>query len=195
MTRASRTALVLLLLGACAGGAGCRLRRPDVEPVRAIDPQLLEPSPRAPAAGPGLRVRLLDVQARGHIGRRLTHQLAGGELATDPVWRWSSAPDRYLETVLRMELEARPDLRLVDSTDAVLLTVTLLTWQIEAAESPRLAAAIEITVTDTDRGVHTQVVRRSEPFSGELPGDLAAAAGRLLQGLASEGLERVRQRR
>ena len=41
-------------------------------------------------------VRLLDTQARGHIGRRVLHQQPEGELIEDPVWRWSSAPDRYL---------------------------------------------------------------------------------------------------
>jgi hypothetical protein len=47
-------------------------------------------------------IRLLDTQARGHIGRRLLHQRPDGELIEDPVWRWSSAPDRYLDTALRL---------------------------------------------------------------------------------------------
>jgi hypothetical protein len=34
-------------------------------------------------------------------------------------------------------------------------------------------------------------VRASEPVSAELPGDLAASAGRLLRNLASEGLKAV----
>jgi len=195
MTRTSRIGVVLLLLGASVSGAGCRLRRPDVEPARAIEPQLREPATRTAGAGPGLRVRLLSVQARGLIGTRLLHQLPGGELATDPVWRWSTAPDRYLETVLRMEVEARPDLRLVDSMDAVLVAVTLLSWQVESVDSPRLAGAMEITATERDRSVHTQLVRRTEPYSGDLPGDLSAAAGRLLQGMVSEGLEQLVQHR
>jgi len=36
--------------------------------------------------------------------------------------------------------------------------------------------------------IHTQIVRGSESVSGELPGDLAAAAGRLMRRLAWEGL-------
>jgi hypothetical protein len=40
--------------------------------------------------------------------------------------------------------------------------------------------------------IHTNVVRASEPVSAQLPGDLAAAAGRLLRRLASEGLQRVK---
>jgi hypothetical protein len=35
------------------------------------------------------------------------------------------------------------------------------------------------------------VIRGNEPVSGALPGDLAAASGRLLQTLASESLARV----
>jgi hypothetical protein len=54
---------------------------------------------------------------------------------------------------------------------------------------------VEVQVTGTDRVVHTQVVRASEPVSGELPGDLAAAAGRLLRRLASEGLACVTSQR
>ena len=52
----------------------------------------------------------------------------------------------------------------------------------------RLVGAVEFQITGTDRVVHTQVVRASEPVSAELPGDLAAAAGRLLRRLASDGL-------
>jgi hypothetical protein len=43
-------------------------------------------------------------------------------------------------------------------------------------------------MTLTDRVVHTQIVRGSESVSDELPGDLAAGAGRLMRRLASEGL-------
>ena len=157
-----------------------------------IEPQLVEPR----AAGTGERreprnatpVRLLDTQSRGHIGRRVLHQQPNGELTEDPVWRWSSAPDRYLDTALRLELESRPDLRLVDSGSALTLGVTLLAWHVESAGSARLVGAIELVSMDTDRVVHTRVVRLSEPVSQAFPGDLAVAAGRLLKGLASEGL-------
>ena len=157
-----------------------------------IEPQLLEPPAeparqvtKAPNATP---VRLLDTQARGHIGRRVLHQQPGGELTEDSVWRWSSAPDRYLDTALRLELASSPDVRLVDVGRAPALAATLLVWQLESAGGTRLVGAVEFQVTGTDRVVHTQVVRASEPVSAELPGDLAAVAGRLLRRLASEGL-------
>ena len=44
-----------------------------------------------------------------------------------------------------------------------------------------------------DRMVRTQMIRRSEPVSTELPGNLAAAAGRLLQSLAAESRARAIQ--
>jgi hypothetical protein len=43
-------------------------------------------------------------------------------------------------------------------------------------------------MTGTDRVIHTQIVRGSESVTGELPGDLATVAGRLMRRLASEGL-------
>jgi|SRR5215470_3452088 len=180
---------------ACLGGLACQLRRPHTEPSRMIEPQLLEPQlpestgpvTKAPSASP---VRLLDTQARGHIGRRVLHQQPDGELTEDSVWRWSSAPDRYLDTALRLEGASSPHVRLVDAGRASTLAATLLVWDLESAGGARLVGAVEFQITGTDRVVHTQVVRASEPVSAELPGDLAAAAGRLLRRLASEGLTR-----
>ena len=96
-----------------------------------IEPQLLEPQPSEPASqrtdnANAAPVRLLDTQARGHIGRRVLHQQPDGELTEDPVWRWSSAPDRYLDTALRLELASSPVWRLVDSASAPVLATTLL---------------------------------------------------------------------
>jgi hypothetical protein len=178
---------------ACLGGLGCQLRRPTTTPTRMIEPQLLEPQlaeqaklmPKAPNATP---VRLLDTQARGHIGRSVLHQQPDGELTDDSVWRWSSAPDRYLDTALRLEVASNPDVRLVDVDRAPVLAATLLVWNLESAGGTRLVAAVEFQVTGTDRAVHTHVARASEPVSGELPGDLAAVAGKLLRRLAAEGL-------
>lgn len=186
------------LLGgiACLGGVSCQLHRPATTPIRMIEPQLLEPQlaeparfvPKAPNAIP---VRLLDAEARGHIGRRVLHQQADGELTEDPVWRWSSAPDRYLDTALRLEAASNPDIRLVEVGDVSVLAPTLLVWNLESAGGTRLVGVVEFQITGTDRAVHTQVARVSEPVSAELPGDLAATAGRLLRRLASEGLTRV----
>jgi hypothetical protein len=158
-----------------------------------LEPQVLEPQLSAPArqvtkAADAIPVRLLDTQARGHIGRRVLHQQPNGELTEDAVWRWSSAPDRYLDTALRLEAASSPEVRLVDTGRAPALAATLLVWDLESSGEMRLVGAVEIQVIGTDRAVHTQVVRSSEPVSAELPGDLAAAAGRLLRRLASEGL-------
>ena len=196
MIRAARPGFCLLLAIACLGVAACRLRRPETTPVRMIEPQLLEPQipdpvrqvPKAPNAA---SVRLLDTQARGHIGRRVLYQQSDGELTEDSVWRWSSAPDRYLDTALRLEVASNPDIRLVDDGRAPALAATLLVWNLESAGGTRLVGAVEFQITGTDRVVRTQVARASESVSAELPGDMAAVAGRLLRRLASEGLTRV----
>ena len=193
MIRVPRSGAHLLVTMVCLGGIGCQLRRPNTTPSRMIEPQLLEPQLPEPAtqvtkAPNATSVRLLDTQARGHIGRQVLHQQPNGELTEDAVWRWSSAPDRYLDTALRLEAASSPNVRLVDTGRAPALAATLLVWDLESAGETRLVGAVEFQVIGTDRVVHTQVVRNSEPVSAELPGDLAAAAGRLLRRLASEGL-------
>ncbi len=191
MTLLLRTGAVLLVLTVCLAES-LAIKRPDTISTRMIEPQLLEP--QLPKAGPEASVanarpiRLLDTQARGHIGRRVLHQQPSGELTEDPVWRWSSAPDRYLDTAIRLELASHPGLRLVDAATAPALATTLLVWDIESAGGTHLVGAVEFQFTGIDRVVHTNVVRASEPVSAELPGDLAAVAGRLLRRLAVEGL-------
>jgi len=196
MIRGLRSGFFVLVTIACLGGVACQLRRPRTVPSRMIEPQLLEPqfpkstgeTTKAPNAA---SVRLLDTQARGHIGRRVLHQQPDGELTEDTVWRWSSAPDRYLDTALHLEVASIPNVRLVDAGRCPALAVTLLAWDLESAGGNRLVGAVEFQIIETDRVVHTQVVRGSEPISAELPGNLAAASGRLLRHLASEGLARV----
>jgi len=197
--RVSRSGAYLLVTIVCLGVAAC-VRRPTTTPSRMLEPQLLEPQLSAPArqvtkGANATPVRLLDTQARGHIGRHVLHQQPNGELTEDAVWRWSSAPDRYLDTALRLEAASSPDVRLVDTGRAPALAATLLAWDLESAGGTRLVGAVEFQVTGTDRVVHTQVVRASEPVSAELPGELAAAAGRLLRRLASEGLAGVASER
>ena len=192
MIRASRSGAYIVVMIVCLTGIGCRLRRPDTVPSRMIEPQLLEPTVRetvpAVKASNSVPIRLLDTQARGHIGRHLLHHQPNGELTEDAVWYWSSSPDRYLDTALRLELTSNPNLRLVDSSRAPSLAATLLVWDLEPQGQTRLVGAIEFQVTGIDRVVHTQVIRMNESVSPDLPGDLAAAAGRLFHRLESEGL-------
>jgi hypothetical protein len=156
-----------------------------------IEPQMEAPAKPAVAGLNVMFVRLLDTQARAHIGRRLLRQEPDGELVEDSVWRWSSAPDRYLDTALRLQLTTRPDVRLVDAADAPALAVTLLGWHLESAATTQLVGIIQVQLTAVDRTVREEVVKESEPVSGELPGNLATAAGRLLRRLASEGISRM----
>ena len=179
-------------------GLACRLRPPDVPMPRMIEPQLVDPPSPPPSSATtsgeireAIAIRLLETQARAHIGRRLLHHEPGGELVEDAVWRWTSAPDRYLDSALRLAISATPRLKYVDAGSAVAVGVTLLEWQMESTGTRRLAGAVELQVTRPDRAVRTQVVRGTEPVSAELPGDLGAAAGRLMQRLATECLVRV----
>lgn len=195
MIRLSRLGTYLLVTIVWLGGTAC-LKRPSTPPPRMLEPQLIGPQTSAPPMqatknANATPVRLLDTESRGHIGRRLLRQQPNGELTQDAVWLWSSAPDQYLDTALRLELASRPDVRLVDSADVPELGATLLEWNLASGSDTRLVGAVQFQVTDRNRVVHTQVVRASEPVSGELPGNLADAAGRLLRHMASEGIAGV----
>ena len=194
MIRRSKYGMFVALAVACLGG-GCRvqLERPDNAPIRMIEPRLAEPGTVAADAPNATSVRLLETQGRGHIGRRVLHQQPGGELTEDPVWLWASAPDRYLDSAVRLAIASNPGIRLVDLGSAPSLAVTLTEWQIDATQSPRLVGAVEVQVTTTDRAVVSEIIRAEEPIAADLPGDLSAAAGRLLGRLAAECLSRVTQ--
>jgi hypothetical protein len=192
MIRLSHLRACLLVTILCLGGAGC-LRRPHTAQSRMIEPELIEPQQAAPAgpvtkAADAIAIRLLETQARGNIGRRVLHQQPNGELSSDAVWRWSTSPERYLDTALRQAVTASPNVLSVDTGSAPTLGAVLLEWDLESAGGMRLVGSVEFQVTSEDRTVQTKVVRSSEPVSEQLPGDLAAAAGRLLHRLASEGL-------
>ena len=195
MTGAVRSAGLTLATAAVTIGLGCQLPRPTTVPGRMIEPQLVEPARDTPVAATPLLVRLLETQSRAHIGRRLLHRQPDGELTEDPVWHWSSAPDRYLDTALRLEMGASPNVRLVDAASAPVMVATLLEWQVEYGSETKLVGAVEVRFTGIDHAVRTQVIRATEPVSGELPGTLAAAAGRLLRRLASDALTSVVQNR
>ena len=191
MIRRSRYGVFVALAVACLGGCRVVLERPDTVSIRMIEPQLVEPRAAAADGLNAASVRLLETQGRGHIGRRVLHQQPGGELTEDPVWLWASAPDRYLDSAVRYAIASSPDIRLVDVAAAPSLAITLTEWQIEATPSPRLVGAVEVQVTSTDRAVHSEIIRAEEPIAADLPGDLAAAAGRLLGRLATDCLSRV----
>jgi len=193
MTRTPRTCSHPLLLFASLALAACQLHRPTTVPSRTLEPQLLdpqlaeqvEPVTKVPSA---TSIRLLATESRGSIGRRVLHRQSDGELIEDPIWRWSTPPDRYLDTALRVEVASSPKLRLVDAGDVPAIAANLLAWNLESSGGTRLVGAVEFETIGTDRVVHTQIVRGSDSVSGELPGDLAAVAGRLMRRLAMEGL-------
>ena len=71
------------------------------------------------------------------------------------------------------------------------VAATLLVWDLDSQGKSRLVGAAEFQVTGPDRAIHSRVVRASEPVEGEMPGNLAAVAGRLLRQLASDGLANI----
>ena len=192
MISRSRSGLLLLLAMATLGAA-CRVRleRPETEPARMVEPRLVAPAGAVADAPNATTVRLLETQGRSHIGRRLLHQRPDGEVTEDPVWLWTSTPDRYLDSALRLAIASNPDIRLVDVRGGRSLAVTLVTWQLESSPSPRLVGAVEVEVTTPDRAVYSEIVTAEEAISADLPGDLSVAAGRLLGRLASDCLTRV----
>jgi hypothetical protein len=192
----ARICCFLLLAVAGLGGIGCHLPRPKTVDSRMIEPQLLAPQlteseKQVNKSTNATPIRLLDTRARGHIGRGLLHQLPNGELTEDAVWLWSTLPDRYLDTALRMEVASNPDLRLVDTASVSTVGATLLVWDLETSGETRLVGAVEFQVTGADRTIHSKVVQASEPVTGDMPGDLAAVSGHLLRRLASEGLASI----
>jgi hypothetical protein len=187
--RRCRLACGFLIFLSGVVGAACQLPRPRTTGARTLEPLLVAPSPGSASNPEAIPVRLLQTQARGHIARRLLHELPDGELAEDPVWRWATSPYIYLDTAMRMALSSNPSVRLVDTADATGLTVTLLAWQLaDAGTQPALVGSLEVVVVGRDRTVRTQVLKDSESVSAELPGNLAAAAGRLMQRLAASSV-------
>ena len=187
---------IVLLLPLVVAGSACRieLRRPHVLQTRMIEPQLRGQATAVQPAQEATRIRLLDTQALGQIGRRLLWQEGSGELAEDPIWRWSSAPADYLDSALRLAAASNRDVRLVDTDGVTAVGATLIAWRLESAGNTYLVGAVELAITAPDRTVRTEIVRGTETISPELPGDLAAAAGRLLNTLARESLARAMSR-
>ena len=187
----SRYGVLVVLAVACGGGCRLQLQRPDTVPVRMVEPRLVEPAEAVADAPNAISVRLLETQGRGHIGRRVLHLQPDGEVTEDPVWLWTTTPDRYVDSAVRWAIASSPDIRLVDLRNAPSLAVTLVAWQIETAPTPRLVGALEVQVTTIDRAVHSEMIRAEEPIAVDLPGDLAAAAGRVLHRLAGDALAGV----
>ena len=166
MTRVRPDSCLLVAI-ALPGGTACQLKRPQTTPGRMIEPQLLEPQPPESARqGDERRQRRPRPVARYTSARThrppVLHQQPDGELIEDAVWRWSSAPDRYLDTALHLELASSPGLRLVDAASAPALAATLLAWHLESAGGTRLVGAVEFQFTGpTASSTHTSCEQAS----------------------------------
>ena len=133
MRRVLHGALATLILSI----AGCQLtlKRPDVVPGRTIEPELVEPSARPGRTADAIAVRLVETQARGHIGRRVLHREAG---ASSPgsasgvavVVRPRPVPGHGAARRTGGECR-RASRRLADAST---VGVTLLAWHLEPRE-------------------------------------------------------------
>lgn len=157
-----------------------------------IDPLLLEG-----AAEPvvdevdAVAVRLLETHARDPIRHRILYRTPEGELLEDAVWRWSSTPDRYLDTALHMAAASNPKVRVADTSKVSSLAANLLACYLESVPGGagrHLVGVVELRITDPDHAVRPEILRAEEAVSGELPGNLAVAMGRLMRRLAADCL-------
>ena len=98
--------------------------------------------------------------------------------------------DRYLDTALRLELSSKPHFA---SSNRRRTDAGVNASRLASRDGQRDTTRRRRRVSDhgcRPRRAHSGV-RQSEPVSDVLPGDLAAAAGRLFRRLAVEGLARV----
>jgi hypothetical protein len=184
MNPRSLTAVALLTI--CVG-CSVKLPRPESVPGRTLDPQMITAEP-AEAASDAVPIRLLDTQARPHIRHHILHRDASGELTEVAVWSWSSPPDRYLDTALHMAAESNTKFRIVDTSDAPTVAVTLIAFHLESTPDgtgKRLVAVAELRVIDREHRVKTQIVEAEAAVDSELPGNLAVAAGNVLHRIAT----------
>jgi hypothetical protein len=149
-----------------------------------IEPRLVEPWVQAALAANAAPLRLIETQAIAHLGRRL---LTGSQRRAR---RGSAMAMVVLARSIPGLGASNPDLRLVDSRNSPALAVTLLAFQLESGGSYQLVGTVEVQVIGADHVIDTDVIRATESLSAELPGNLADAAGRLLQRLASDRLAR-----
>ena len=108
MIHVTQTCLCRLV---CLTAAACQLKRPDTIPNRTLEPQLVEPqlpesAGQETSAANAAPIRLLDIQARGHIGRRLIYQEPGGDptlAAPLLAWHVGSAGETRLVGAVEFE--------------------------------------------------------------------------------------------
>jgi hypothetical protein len=132
------------------------------------------------------------VRSSDQIGYSILRRTAAGELRQDPEWSWSARPHTYLGTALYQAAAADPSIRFADSSDAFGLRAIFLSCYLEEmGEGQRLLASVELRVTGPDQAVSSQVLTAEEPVSGELPGNLAEAMGRVIRRLATDALAAV----
>lgn len=195
MIRRPLAAILFVVLALLAvldlGCATARLERPDTPATRIIDAAIVDPDAVTIDDAPDAQaVRLLGTRSSDQAGYSVRHRTGAGELREDPEWSWSSRPHTYLGTALYQAAASDPGVRLVDSSEAFVLSAIFLSCYIEEAPGggQRLLASVEVRITDFDRAVTSRVLTANEPLDGPLPGNAAEAMGRIIRRLAEDAL-------
>ncbi len=152
-----------------------------------LDPRLpTEAAEPVPTAVDAMRVRLLDTQSTSAVRFSILHRSVNGELREDPIWSWSTAPDRMLDRALHLTAAADADIEIVDRSDVLAIAATLVSLHLEAeaGQTPQIVGVVELRVIDSERIVRALVLHARETVSAELPGNVADATGRMLNRLA-----------
>ncbi len=152
-----------------------------------LDPRLpTEEAEPVQTAVDAIRVRLLDTQSTSAVRFSILHRSAIGELREDPIWSWSTAPDRIFDRALHLAAAADADIEIVDRSDVPAVAATLVSLHLESdvGQAPQIVGVVELRVIYSKRIVHAVVLDARGTVSAELPGNLADATGRMLNRLA-----------
>lgn len=90
-----------------------------------------------------------------------------------------------------MAAASNPKVRVADTSKVSSLAANLLACYLESVPGGagrHLVGVVELRITDPDHAVRTEILRAEEAVSGELPGNLAVAVGRLKRRLVADCL-------
>lgn len=174
-----RPLVIPAVLAASCLLAGCL--RSDAPP-----PVVIEPAPAASAAaktGKATPVRLGTGAATDLLRLEVLHYTATGEVRRDDAQRWSDAP----AAILRRRLEssaAACGVALQDRSDLPLLEVVVERFGIAGSDTLQLVATAHLRCRLADGTIRIAAIDAAQPLAAASTGDLATAAGALLDQLA-----------
>ncbi|MDA3961364.1 MAG: ABC-type transport auxiliary lipoprotein family protein [Planctomycetota bacterium] len=138
-----------------------------IEPRNNAAPHIGEPVPPqleqvAPSADARV-VRIARVDAREHLRHAVLTRSQDGELIPDPVWRWSTTPDRYLAEFLPLIASSLSEVRVEETIEATELRITLTAFDLVPGDQPQVNAAALVTTISPAGSSETHRVSVSLP--------------------------------